>query len=90
MKTITRENAAKLGKDRYYTGKLCVRKHDSQRYVRSGACCECIAHYSRKYAKPRKSAVTKDMKRLEFVIHKDMEPILRAFVEAFIKSGEKT
>ncbi len=31
-----------VGSDRYFTGKLCIRGHRSERYTRGGACVECM------------------------------------------------
>ncbi|MBU4682539.1 hypothetical protein KC222_10985 [Cedecea davisae] len=41
MKIITRVEAAKLGLNKFYTGKLCKYGHDSERWVANGGCVEC-------------------------------------------------
>ena len=41
MKIITRAEAKSQGLKRYFTGKLCVNSHLSERYTRGGNCVEC-------------------------------------------------
>lgn len=41
MKIITRMEAAKLGLNRFFTGKKCRNGHMAERYVMNGTCVEC-------------------------------------------------
>lgn len=41
MKIITRKEARNLSLRHYFTGKECKFGHRSNRYTRSGSCCEC-------------------------------------------------
>lgn len=41
MKVIAREKAAKLGLNKFYTGKVCRNGHTAERYVINGACVDC-------------------------------------------------
>lgn len=41
MEPITKEDAASLGLQHYFTGKPCKRGHLSKRYVSNGCCREC-------------------------------------------------
>lgn len=43
----TRLRAAAAGYTRYYTGRPCAQGHDSERYVSSGACIECMRERDR-------------------------------------------
>lgn len=38
---ITQHQAAALGRKRFYTGKPCKYKHDTERYVSTGGCIAC-------------------------------------------------
>lgn len=52
MNIISKQRAAASGLNKYYTDKLCVRGHKSERYVISGMCCECsLERYSDKIYK---------------------------------------
>ena len=42
MEIVKRADAAKNGLTKYFTGEPCVNGHVAVRYVRSGACYECI------------------------------------------------
>lgn len=42
MEAKSREEAAKLGLPRYFTGKPCSKGHVSERYTMQGACVECV------------------------------------------------
>lgn len=53
---ITRDEAAKLGLKRYYTGEPCIEHHRAERYVSTAGCCECVKLHSRTQA-VRKRAV---------------------------------
>lgn len=46
---MTRKTAASRGMKKYYTGRPCNRGHLTLRYVNTGACCSCIAGYTREY-----------------------------------------
>jgi len=48
MKIITRLQAIKLGKSKYYTGKQCPQKHKSERYVGGGGCVMCACNQAKK------------------------------------------
>lgn len=39
---ISRDEAELRGLRRYYTGKLCKRNHDAERYVINGCCVDCV------------------------------------------------
>ncbi|CAI1023487.1 Uncharacterised protein [Serratia ficaria] len=41
MKIITRVEAAKLGLNKFYTGKVCKHGHLSERWVNNGGCVQC-------------------------------------------------
>lgn len=41
-KYITRNDAAKLGLKRYFTGMPCKHGHDSERYTTTSGCVECL------------------------------------------------
>lgn len=49
MEILTRKQAFNAGKHKYNTGKQCRRGHVALRYVKTGACSECVAGYSRQY-----------------------------------------
>lgn len=44
-KLMSRQDAAALGKTRYYTGVPCTRGHYSIRITSTGACVECGKEY---------------------------------------------
>lgn len=46
-----RREAARRGEVRYYTGKLCQRGHDSERYTSNGMCVECLRERDREQAR---------------------------------------
>lgn len=46
MEKITRDEAAKQGINKFYTGIPCRRGHDAERYTINGACVECNATHS--------------------------------------------
>ncbi|HHT0464841.1 TPA: hypothetical protein ACTW6K_004101 [Raoultella planticola] len=48
MIIITRIEAAKAGRKRYYTGKRCKHGHDSERWVYNGHCVECTMETNRR------------------------------------------
>lgn len=48
METITREEAAKQGLKKFFSGKACVRGHVSERFVSSGGCIDCTTITNRK------------------------------------------
>jgi hypothetical protein len=61
---ITRADAAAHGLKRFYTGKVCKRGHDAERYTRNGTCVEC--GYWRQ-ADPRSAAFDAEtVRQLEF------------------------
>ena len=41
MKIITQMEAARLGLNKYYTGRPCKRGHKSERWTLNGACVQC-------------------------------------------------
>jgi len=41
-KIITRRMAKERGLIRYYTGKICIRGHDAERYFNGGNCVLCV------------------------------------------------
>jgi hypothetical protein len=41
LEKISRKEAIRKGLKRYYTGKLCIKEHDCERYTSNGDCCEC-------------------------------------------------
>jgi hypothetical protein len=41
MEIISRQKAAALGQDRYFTGESCINGHISQRWTKSKKCIEC-------------------------------------------------
>lgn len=41
MKIITQMQAAKLGLNKFYTGRACVHGHISERWTLNGACIQC-------------------------------------------------
>ena len=47
MVVMTREIAASKHLRIYWNGKPCAKGHDRGRYVKTGACVECIAGYAR-------------------------------------------
>lgn len=60
MEKITRMQAAKEGRSRFFTGNKCKHGHVSERYVSSGACIECCnaakVEYNRKIVKVMRAA----------------------------------
>lgn len=42
MHLLSRQLAARSGLKRYYTGRSCRKGHDSERYVSTGNCIECM------------------------------------------------
>ena len=49
LKILSRDDAFAQNLTKYYTGRPCGRGHDTFRYVRTGACVDCIRLYSRNY-----------------------------------------
>lgn len=47
----TRQQAAMVGENKYWTGRKCNNGHSSPRYTSSGICCQCNYQNGRKYAK---------------------------------------
>lgn len=47
MEIITKKAARNLGLTKYFTGKLCINGHISERSVATGHCCECERERSR-------------------------------------------
>lgn len=43
MDKISRAEAKSLGLNKYFTGNACPSGHVAQRYVQSGACCDCLS-----------------------------------------------
>lgn len=43
MQKISRAEAKTLGLNKYFTGNACPSGHVAQRYVQSGACCDCLS-----------------------------------------------
>lgn len=41
MKIITQMQAAKLGLNKFYTGRPCIHGHISERWTLNGACIQC-------------------------------------------------
>ena len=61
LKILSRDDAFAQGLKKYYTGRPCARGHDTFRYVRTGACVDCIRFYSRSYQfqiKPNETQLT--------------------------------
>ncbi|RZN40418.1 hypothetical protein FEK48_13285 [Escherichia sp. E2593] len=48
MEIITRNDAAKSGLKRYYTGKVCKHGHQSERWTYNGHCVECTMETNRR------------------------------------------
>lgn len=51
MKIISRKEAATKGLSRFYTGKVCVHGHLSERFTSNGVCVECAAKHADNYRK---------------------------------------
>lgn len=49
MEHITRHRAAALGLKRFYEGTICLKGHNSPRYVSTGACIACQREQQRRY-----------------------------------------
>ncbi len=60
MKVITREQARRAGRNRYYTGRRCKRGHLSERFTSTAACVACTheADAKRRAEQPTKRALT--------------------------------
>ena len=57
MKIIPRMAAAKLGLNKYYTGKPCRNGHKSERYVLSCTCVQCALESANKHRNEFTSAL---------------------------------
>ncbi|GKW21872.1 hypothetical protein PEC302107_36010 [Pectobacterium araliae] len=49
MIIITRAEAARLGLNKYYTGRKCKNGHDCERYVMSCTCVQCARESADKH-----------------------------------------
>jgi len=80
----TRANAAKAGRTKYWTGKLCARGHLSRRYTSSGICCKCNTENSKVYQR-RLSNLIKGVKddtvRVSYRIPKRHIETLNTYVD---------
>jgi hypothetical protein len=54
---ITKQEAVKLGLDRYFTGKPCKHGHIAERRVRNSGCVKCASKYERNWQQNNKSKV---------------------------------
>jgi len=72
----TRKEAHRAGFKRFYTGRLCQAGHDSERYVSTGNCCDCISKYSKPYSS------SPDQVEFSAKLHPDDLAAARMFCEA--------
>lgn len=80
LKIMERKEARKNGFSKYFTGKSCIKGHNSLRYAKTGACCRCVAGY----ATPISSRIRVKILRLNMV---DMIKA-EEFIDALIISRE--
>jgi hypothetical protein len=66
----SRGDAARLGKDKFYTGRTCKRGHVSQRYVSSGQCVACMAARSKGF-KDDRAAAARGLVPFNTMVHPD-------------------
>lgn len=85
QKILTRKQAATLCKTRYFTGKECARGHLSERYTRTGTCCDCSAKYKRKYIADILGN-QHGLKKVLYLVHKDDVPKIDAYVTALCQA----
>mgnify|MGYP001592529328 FL=1 len=57
MELIARLAAAKLGLNRFYTGRPCGYGHDAERLVSNGSCCKCSSDRAAIYAKKTRDEI---------------------------------
>jgi len=76
--TITRTEAAALGRKRFYTGKPCKYGHDAQRFVTTGACVACNAARSKVFSK----AIATGGKPFSYRLHPDDVAAALAYCQA--------
>lgn len=62
---ITRQQAATLGRKRFYTGRPCAHGHDAQRFVSTGGCVACNSARSQLFSK----AVSANGKVFVYALH---------------------
>lgn len=89
MDIISRKDASKNGRSKYYTGRTCIHGHDAPRYVSTGACTKCadnnVRNYQRKLRQNTRDARVHGIGKLEsvsFRVHPLDIPALRELVEA--------
>jgi nitrite reductase/ring-hydroxylating ferredoxin subunit len=77
MEILTRQQAMKLGRSKYFTGKACTHGHISERYTASGACAACVSVAA---ASHRANFVPEDGRKARQLAKAQLEPIrLRIF-----------
>lgn len=66
-KVKTRKEAIDAGEIKYWTGRPCSKGHVAQRYVKGGACIDCIADYQKK-----RNSVSTSKKVVTYVHHSQL------------------
>ena len=78
----TREQAHTAGSTKYYTGRVCVNGHASQRYVSSGICIGCSSMNANKYQKDQRSKFRSGRIVLKVEVHPDDVPAMQALADS--------
>lgn len=76
---MSKEEAIRLGMNKYFTGEPCVNGHISPRYVNNGVCCEC----QRQAVNNNRDPLIKELK----AAYNKMLASLTDSDKAFIKAG---
>lgn len=80
---MTRREAAEAGHKRYYTGRLCNRGHDCQRFTSTGGCLKCASVYVKEYNKRlTEKAAHRSTGTFSYPLHPDDHAAALAYCQA--------
>lgn len=77
----TRKQAAQAGRSKYWTGKVCNRGHESQRYTATGVCCKCNSENAMIWEKNNYSTNDPKWVRISELIPVDQVEALRNYAK---------
>ena len=83
----TRDEAARLGQRKYYTGTLCKLQHISQRYVCSGRCITCTSNKSKGF-KINRAAAARGLVPVTVMVHPQSVKAMEAYADLINQQEE--
>ena len=78
----TREQAHAAGATKYYTGKVCVNGHATQRYVSSGICIGCSSMNANKYQKGQRDKFRTGQVVFKAEVHPDDTQAMQSMADS--------